>query len=499
MEVIFRVDASIWIGSGHVMRCLVLADALKNVATEVSFACLPQRGDMIAYIEQRGHNVIKMTPVLSPITPRDSTDYLGWLQRSIDDDASDFISKIERAKIVVTDHYAIGLEWQQKIKVALKCKIVAIDDLVRMHDAECIIDQTLGRQEKEYVANVTVLAGTKYALLAEAFSQYRKEAINKSSPRATPKVLVSMGGVDLPNATLTVLKSLVEKVNASFTVLLSPRGPHYQQVVAWCSGQDTVTHVDFCDNMALLMLDHDIAIGAPGSTSWERACLGLPSIIIPLADNQKTIAQQLVNHKAVIAIALNDVKQKIVKSFQVLLREWETYHKVNLALCDGRGVQRVVLCLQQVAKLGSCDFELTLATSEDIKVVYDWQCHPKTRRYALNTSVPTWEEHLSWMTRKLTCTEDYFYIIRHRLSHQPAGVLRLDRQEDKNYLVSIFVNPKQYGRGVASSALMLADLIHPSVTLHAIVLENNRASQQLFIKARYQQVSTEKFIRYPVK
>lgn len=500
MKVIFRVDASIWIGSGHVMRCLVLADALKNVAADVSFACLPQHGDMIAYIEQRGHSVTKMTPVLSPVTPVDDADYLGWLQRSVDEDASDFISKIQQAEIVVTDHYAIGREWQQRIKAALQCKIVAIDDLVRQHDADCIIDQTLGRKAEEYFNNTTILAGTDYALLAESFSHYRAIAISKSSPKSIPKVLVSMGGVDAPNATLMVLKSLVGKVDASFTVLLSPRAPHYQEVVAWCDRHESVTHVGFCDNMALLMLDHDIAIGAPGSTSWERACLGLPSIIIPLAANQKTIMTQLVNHRAVIALELNEIRQKIINAFQMLLSDWETYHKVNLALCDGKGVKRVMLILQQQAKtIEHCDFELTLATSADIKVVYDWQCHPKTRQYALNTAVPTWDEHLSWMIRKLTCPEDYFYIIRHRLSKQPCGVLRLDKQKDKNYLVSIFVNPEQYGIGVASSALLLADFIHPDVTLHATVLENNQVSQQLFTKAHYLRVSTEQFIRFPIK
>ncbi|MDO6678419.1 UDP-2,4-diacetamido-2,4,6-trideoxy-beta-L-altropyranose hydrolase [Shewanella sp. 4_MG-2023] len=342
MKVVFRVDASIWIGSGHVMRCLVLADALKKMHHDVSFACLPQAGDMIAYIEQRHHQVIKLTAESSPITPISDTDYLGWLQRSVAQDAVDFINQVNQADIVITDHYAIAQEWQKIIKVALVCKLVAIDDLVRYHDADCILDQTLGRQAEEYSSETVVLAGTDYALLAPQFNLHRSKALTKTAPINTPKVLVSMGGIDAPNATLAVLTSLVGKVEATFTVLLSPRAPHYQQVVDWCNHHDDVTHCDFSDNMALLMLEHDIAIGAPGTTSWERACLGLPSIIIPLADNQKTITTQLVKHGAVIALTLNDVEQYITNAFQTLLSSWKQYHNVNLALCDGKGTNRVV-------------------------------------------------------------------------------------------------------------------------------------------------------------
>lgn len=500
MKVVFRVDASIWIGSGHVMRCLVLADALKEAAFDVSFACLPQAGDMITYIEQRHHQVIKLTAESSPTTPINDTDYLGWLQRSVEQDTVDFINKVAQADIVITDHYAIAQKWQKIIKAAFECKLIAIDDLVRYHDADCILDQTLGLQSEEYSSAAVVLAGTDYALLAPQFNLHRSKALAKSAPLNIPKVLISMGGIDAPNATLSVLKSLVGKVEATFTVLLSPRAPHYQLVVDWCNRHDNITHCDFSDNMALLMLEHDVGIGAPGTTSWERACLGLPSIIIPLADNQKTITKQLVKHKAALALTLNDVEYHIVDTFQVLLSSWKQYHNVNLALCDGKGTQRVVLSLQQqMSKVDSGLFELTLASVADIKLVYDWQCHPKTRQYALNVAVPTWDEHLSWMSMKLTNSEDYFYIVRQRISGEAVGVLRLDKQKAQQYLVSIFVAPDKYGLGVGSSALQLVNVVHTDLTLHATVLENNKASQHLFEKANFQRVTPEKFIRHPLK
>ncbi|GCF91220.1 MULTISPECIES: UDP-2,4-diacetamido-2,4,6-trideoxy-beta-L-altropyranose hydrolase [Shewanella] len=500
MKVVFRVDASTWIGSGHVMRCLVLADALKKIASNVSFACLPQQGDMIAYIKERGFHVIKLTSVLSPITPVDGADYLGWLQRSINLDADDFITKVDSADIVITDHYAIGLEWQKKVKAALICKIIAIDDLVREHCADCIIDQTLGRKAEEYKTKTNILAGTNYALLTSTFSSFRAKAFAKVPPSSTPKILLSMGGVDAPNATLKVLKCLVGKIQGNITVLLSPRAPHYKEVVEWCGGHNEIIHCDFSNNMALLMSEHDIAIGAPGTTSWERACLGLPSIIIPLADNQTTITAQLVKHKAAIAVTLNNIEHDLVKSFETLINDWKTYHQNNLILCDGKGTQRVVLNLQQMILAEPFErYQLTLATSADITLVYKWQCHPNTRQYALTTSAPSWEEHASWMANKLMSLDDFFYVVRCNLSGQAVGVLRLDKQQDSHYLVSIFIAPEHYGKGVAKAALMLADLIHPNVTLHATVLEQNKPSQLLFEKANYQRISQQEFIRHRMK
>lgn len=499
MKVVFRVDASVWIGSGHVMRCLVLADVLKNIAYEVSFACLPQQGDLIDYIKKRGHHVTRLTPELSPLIPTDDADYLGWLQRSVEKDALDFVKQVIQVDIVVTDHYAIEANWQSIVKKAMACRLVAIDDLNRVHDADCIIDQTLGRKVEEYPGKATVLAGTDYALLGASFSQYRPIITDKSPPITIAKVLISMGGIDAPNATLSVLKSLVGKVEATFTVLLSPRAPHYQKVVTWCDEYDSITHFDFIDDMALLMAEHDIAIGAPGTTSWERACLGLPSIIIPLAENQKQITTQLVKHKAAIALILDDIDQFIISAFQTILREWAAYHSANLALCDGKGAQRVALSFQQqMSIVCHSEFELTLAVSADIQLVFDWQCHPKTRQYALNPSVPSWEDHFLWMTKKLAGAEDYFYIIKRRSSGLAVGVLRLDRQQDMHYLISIFVAPDKYGQGVASAALTLADVVHPNATLHATVLENNQASQHLFEKANYQRTSQKTFIRNPI-
>lgn len=499
MKVVIRVDASLFIGSGHVMRCLVLADALKNIGHSISFACLPQTGDMTSYIEERGFQVVELNPPKELCKPQHEADYEAWLQRPSSDDALDFIQMVGSADLVITDHYAISNKWQQLVRQSMSCFLVAIDDLVREHDADLIIDQTLGRSPVEYSGSARALVGSEYAILAPKFASLRELAYMRVLPETRPKVLISMGGIDNPNATLKSLKSLVGKVCADFTVLLSPRAPHYQQVKSWCDLHSNVQHQGFEADMASLMLKHDIAIGAPGTTSWERACLGLPSILIPLADNQTTICAQLLSHKAIMKVSLENMESHLLRTYQQAITQWHELFTSNLKLCDGLGTRRLVLEIQQLIEPSDhSNLQLVFATHEDIKTVYDWQCHPKTREFALNTHIPTWEGHQSWMKRKLATTTDFFYLVEDKTTGKKLGVLRLDKLKPKNYLVSIFVAPEAYGLGVATAALKMVDAIHPELTLHATVLECNKASQKLFKKANYTQQNPETFIRNPI-
>jgi len=342
MKVIIRTDASIWIGSGHVMRCLVLADALDEQGFKVVFACLSLKGDMISHILDRGYEVVILTKPQLACSPQYDSDYEGWLQRSSTEDAIDFLNCIQRADIVITDHYAIAVKWQAIVKKDLGCFIVAIDDLVREHCADIIIDQTLGRKGDEYCSPYQVLAGTKYALLSKRFAELRLVALERQVSLEKPRVLISMGGIDLPNSTLLVLKALAPYCEAVFTVLLSKRSPHFREVTEWCLQRENVKHIEFISDMASLMLEHDVAIGAPGSTSWERACLGLPSIIIPLAENQVEICRQLVQKGASLQVNLKDIDKHLMEAFRLLCNGWEDYHYNSLSVCDGNGAERVV-------------------------------------------------------------------------------------------------------------------------------------------------------------
>lgn len=502
MKIVIRADASQWIGSGHIMRCLVLAKALRKAGHEVVFASLSQQGDMITYIREQDFDVVAFDPISDPLIPQHNADYAAWLQRSEAEDSQDFITNFDNVDMVIIDHYGIGCAWERVIRAHYDAQIVAIDDLIRAHDADIIIDQTLGRCAKDYEVRKITLSGSDYALLDESFAMVRNSMPSRRALPSMPKVLVTMGAIDQPNATLSVLKVLAHQVNAKFTVLLSARSPNYQQVKDWCKSIPNVNHIDFCRDMAALMAEHDIAIGAPGTTSWERACLGLPSIIIPLADNQQDISRQLVKEQAAILVTVGNIRSDIVTAYRTLVEQWSQLVKNNLRICDGQGVSKVVATIEKVAALAEPDsdaYRLSLACEKDISLVYQWQCHPQTRKFALNPSCPTWQEHEEWMARKINSLDDYFYIIKPIGSEQSVGVVRLDKEKANNYLVSIFIAPDHYGKGIASQALKLLDKMHPNNIVHATVLQDNLASQKLFEQSTFKRLTNEAFVREAIE
>lgn len=343
MKVVFRVDASVHIGCGHVMRCLALAKGLRNRSVStISFACQRLPSDMRAYIESQGFPVTALSVPQKIVVPLDNADYQAWLQRTQREDVEDFLNHIKDADWVVTDHYAIDAEWQSEAKSRLDCQLLAIDDLVRKHQADIVLDQTLNRHKEEYDTDGVVLPGTDFALLTQQFSEKRVFAEKRVLRKEQPRVLISMGGVDASGTTLRILRTLDAIPTINCTVLLNERSPYFDEVVTWCANRDRFNHIAFTNHMSDMMLDHDIAIGAPGSTSWERACLGLPSVIIPLAENQKEICQQLVDAGASVKVDIDQIECQLSTAVDDLLSNWPTYVKRNLCLCDGQGVERVV-------------------------------------------------------------------------------------------------------------------------------------------------------------
>ena len=159
-------------------------------------------------------------------------------------------------------------------KQNLKTKLVAIDDLIREHKADLIIDQTVGREICEYQSTSPeseVITGTKFALLNIKFAEMHPLAVNKRIDTQEHRLLLTMGGVDSPNATLETLSALKQRTTPiPTTVLLCKDAPHYLSVSSFCEkNSDWISHIQFSNSMATLMFEHTLAIGAPGSTSWE--------------------------------------------------------------------------------------------------------------------------------------------------------------------------------------------------------------------------------------
>lgn len=503
MNVVIRADASLHIGTGHVMRCLVFSRELKKLGYDVHFIMRRLPGNLIGFIKEQGLKTIELPLEREYVRPSSDSDYAGWLQVTEEQDAIDFNAKVKSADLVLVDHYALGVEWERTIRKQLDCNVLVFDDLMRNHHADFLVDPTFLRNEFAYNDKNSAginLIGTDFAIIDPSFSviRERKIAVVHSSE---DKILLSMGGIDKDGVTLDVMKSLFfSGLNfPPVTVLISPKSPSYDEVKEMCvNNKDKFTQLDFTFDMASLMEQHSIAIGAPGGTSWERCALGIPSILIPLADNQLAIASSLENNNAAIVVQRDNLNSSILKAYLKLVE-----HKVEMRdscfrICDGYGLRRVLQFVLSTSRDRNQDIFIRTAKENDIKQVYDWQCMPETRKYALNTKAPSWEEHLAWMTSKIADVRNYFYIISSEKPENSKGVVRLDRFDVNKYIISIFISPESYGKGIAQNALKAIDTIHPNIEIHATVLENNIPSQKLFTSAGYKRSTKESFVRLPI-
>ena len=357
-RVVFRADASLSIGSGHVMRCLTLADALSKRGAECTFICREHPGNLIEYIRSKGYRVYTLARGYE-IEDHNEPGYASWLGVPQEEDAqvSAALVKELRPRWVVVDHYALDKAWHRIVRPHAEA-LMAVDDLCdREHQVDLLLDQNLGRTEAQYRSLVPsgckVLAGTTYALLRPEFAEWRRRrSASAGPPSAAQRVLITMGGVDTSNATGAALDALSELHSAPdlrITVVLGQTAPWLESVQAQAARLPWRVEVRTgVRNMAELMAEHELAVGAAGSTSWERCCLGLPTVMVVLAENQSYIAESLAAAGAAVIARLdsaNEDRHSIRSQVQALLKHPDTLERIRRRaanLVDGEGAERVV-------------------------------------------------------------------------------------------------------------------------------------------------------------
>lgn len=318
-DIVFRADASSQIGVGHVVRCLTLAKHLPS-SFGIKFACDPLPGNMIAEIKMAGFDVC------DPASLRSTQ--IDWL---------------------IVDHYGLDREYEKSMRGAAK-KICVIDDLARPHDCELLLDQNFyhdmeNRYNDLVPKTARVLTGPKYALLRAEFVAARALVHRTSSLQ---RIFVFFGGADATNETLKVLRALDELQldTVNIDVLLGGSNPHWQEVNSYAVGMERVRLIRGTDRISQLMLQTDLAIGGGGTTTWERCCLGLPSVAIAVADNQVAICQAMADagylqylgrfNYVTEATIIAAVERCIAHFPEVLAQGLE-----GMTLVDGLGTERV--------------------------------------------------------------------------------------------------------------------------------------------------------------
>lgn len=362
MNVVIRVDASIDIGVGHVMRCLTLADALREFGMHCVFICRQQLGDLVSQIELKGFEVLLLPSVNEKISSIDKgsseNSALSWLKIDPLVDARQTRECLVGKQVdwLIVDHYGIDSTWEDFLRPCCK-RIMVIDDLAnRCHDCDLLLDQNLGRTESEYQqllpTSCKKLMGPEYALLRPEFHLWREKSKNRRATPVFSRILITMGGVDKLNVTgmvLEVLKNLDLPLDLKISVVMGPHAPWLDNIqnIAREMHRPTEVLVDV-ENMACIMSDCDLVIGAAGSTSWERCCLGIPSIVAVQAENQVRIATALELSGAAFIFGLLDGEVQLRKYLLTLFEcpdILRNMSEVASSITDGLGAQRVLTAL----------------------------------------------------------------------------------------------------------------------------------------------------------
>ena len=473
---IFRCDASPTMGGGHVQRCLVLADVLASAGWNCRFACSPESTDIVPGLAAGPHGLI----VLEEPDFRDGTRL-----REVVPDGCD---------LLVVDHYGLGAAYESSLR-GWTASIMAIDDLAdRSHDCDILLDQTPDASAGRYAGLVPErclkLLGGEYALLRPQFERARWANGDTLVRHEARRVLIGFGAVDGKNlsaASVAAAGRASPALKSRVIVGRAARGlPQLRKLAA--DGACELA-IDVGD-MAAAMLAADFAIGAGGTSSLERCCMGLPTLLVVTADNQKTVAEALqTRHAARIVASYPEVSDAAIEAgVRSLIADGDSLREMSraaLTVCDGLGARRALHAIAAPQTADGGAVRLRPAGADDSEAIFGWQQHPQTRRFFRHPEAPSRAEHAQWFADKLRDPGCALNIITH--NDTPAGLLRLDRTErtDRALEVSILIAPTHYRLGLGRQALALAEAIWAHTPQVAEVHSENAASHGLFRKAGF--------------
>ena len=327
VDYLFRLDADSQIGTGHLMRCLAIADALRAQGGRCAFACRP------------------LPPTLRP-------KLQAYPLRELDDDGAFWpLLTALMPRWVIVDHYGLDAEFEGRVR-RHGSKLLVLDDLAdRRHDADLLLDQGPLRTAADYQPLLTqpcrLLLGADYALL-------RAEFVARRKPAATPfrRGFISFGGADPVHACLHTLQALTATAwwsRCAWTLVAGAANPDWPLLQQWVEEHPArVTLLRHSDEVARLLAERDFAIGAAGGMMWERCCIGIPTLSVPIADNQQFNDQVIAHFDLGERLTLTSLSQpaEINDALRNLQQGAEHYRKQGQQLVDGKGLSRLVNILE---------------------------------------------------------------------------------------------------------------------------------------------------------
>ncbi|TCV84261.1 UDP-2,4-diacetamido-2,4,6-trideoxy-beta-L-altropyranose hydrolase [Sulfurirhabdus autotrophica] len=490
MKVVFRVDASARMGVGHLMRCLTLAEVLRERGAQISFVCREHTGNLIPLVRQKAMSV-KALPTTEANATETGEDYASWLGVTQAVDAEQSIEALngEKPDWLVVDHYGLDIEWEQRLRPHVG-KLIVIDDLAnRHHDCDVLLDQNFSAEgERRYSGLVPdacrLLAGPRYALLRPEYADYRRK--HRFRDGQVKKVLVFFGGSDPQNMTGKTLEALsrTDLKDLEVDVVVGANNPHRKSIEQQAFHRPFTNLHEPRPHLADLMAKADLALGAGGATTWERMCLGLPAVVILIAENQRPGTEALAAVKLIqyVGQASDMTPESISKEVVGLISNPKRLIELsvqNQLMVDGLGAMRVreVMMPTDTVKL-----QLRAAYQEDMISYFNWANDPEVRKNAIHTDPVPWAAHTEWFTKKLSDPNSHLYVLD--AAGLPVGQIRFDeegKQARIDYSLDTLVRGRGWGAKLVSLGSDILQKIKPTELLAEVKTEN-QASRSVFLR-----------------
>jgi UDP-2,4-diacetamido-2,4,6-trideoxy-beta-L-altropyranose hydrolase len=482
MNLLFRTDASVTMGTGHVMRCLALAQAWQDAGGSAMFA---------------------MTECTAAIEVRLAAEFCDVLfvssRAGTQDDLRETsaLARKHKAQWIVVDGYQFNTDYQRALKEA-GFKILFLDDYghARHYFADLVLNQNVSASESLYQlkeAQTRLLLGPRYSLLRREFAPWRdwKREISPVGDR----VLVIMGGSDAENLTARAIEGLrLAGLELQTTVIVGGSNPHLEtlQGATAQTGQKITLRRDVA-NIAELMARADVAISAAGSTCWELCLLGLPALLIDVAENQTAIARELHLRACAVHVGNQTVSAGTIGyQLRLVLQSYEFRRSLSnqcRELVDGLGARRVVSVLQ-----GERDLRFRRARAEDRRLLWEWANDPKVRAASFSSTLIPWETHVDWFAQKLASDKSLLLIAEDEQA-VPFGQIRFDFRQRGEADLNISLTAEKQGCGLAVPVIQagIRELFANSncSRVHAFVKLENVPSSKAFERAGFVRIGIE--------
>ena len=508
-RILIRSDASFSIGSGHVVRSRTLARELLRQGAAITFLCRRQPGDLIDLLKQEFQVLaLPEQPLVSSqgLVGRDL--YGAWLGCSQAQDAAQCLRALAEAGIgcadwLLVDHYGLDASWEAQMLTGLlgdtpSPKLMVIDDLAdRPHQAGLLLDQNffgeaIGKRYEGLVpAQCRQLLGPHYALLGQEYARLHPLVPPRAELR---RVLLFFGGVDQANLTGRALEALMDPPLADLAVdvVLGRQTPHREAVVDLVAQRPHTTLHDPLPSLAGLIARADLAIGAGGATTWERACLGLPSLVVAIAANQLPFAQAL--DQAGYLQLLGDgmaVSSQQIRSAILERNDEHRQRNAGLDLTDGWGTSRLAMAM--LGPLGAISLRPAMAADEAL--LLRWANDPEVRANSFSPEPIAASDHHQWLQQGLA-DPNRLLMIASAADGCPIGQIRFDRQptlaegEESEAKIDLSLDRCVRGHGISKIVVRLGleameDRWGASSYAVAEVLSSNRASNYCFAQAGF--------------